>query len=110
MECVKHRSHKSHFWFVCIFNMTLDITIVACSYFHFSGFHKFDQKLRFCNHFSSWVLLKRKCKISGWDLHKHKEHWSKPSKTHGERCEVATWEISDDVLLNGEYGDTCHIE
>lgn len=33
-----------------------------------------------------------------------------PSKTHGERCEVTTWEISDDVLLNGEYGDTCHIE
>lgn len=43
-------------------------------------------------------------------LYKHKEHWSRPSKTHGERCEVATWEISDDVLLNGEYGDTCHIE
>ncbi len=34
----------------------------------------------------------------------------RPSKTHSEKCEVATWEISDDVVLNGEHSDTCHVE
>lgn len=39
------------------------------------------------------------------NLYKHKEHWSGPTKIHGERWEVATWEINDNVLLNGKHGD-----